>query len=287
MIFSPRRTLSASKVFPITHNQDGQLITHLPNTGLVTAGTIQGEGKLAGTSTLFIRLATCNLRCVWQTITGDISPCDTPYASFQIDNPITYTVAEIISILSHNLGIIHHIVISGGEPFLQAQELAELCKAIKTEFNVHLTIETNGTIMSAEVLQYIDLISVSPKLSSSNPTPEKLSVLNIESKGAFKLHSRTRINIEVLSQLIMFSVTNGKDIQFKFVVSSVEDEVEIKELLAELPKLHLSDILLMPLGGNSRQMDEVRKLTLEMVVRNGWRFSPRLHIDIFGSKEGV
>ncbi len=280
-------TLVEGGIFPITRDKDGVLLKNLPNTGLLLAGTIQGEGKLAGTSVLFIRLATCNLRCIWKTLSGELSPCDTPYASFQIDEPITLTVEEIVSTIRHNIGKINHVVISGGEPLLQASGLAALCKAIKTEFNLHITIETNGTIASDELFQFVDLLSVSPKLSSSNPTAEKLSKLNIEPKGAFNLHERTRINKSALAQIVTFSKVNSKDIQFKFVVSSADDELEIKELLADLPAVSAANVLIMPMGANTHQLDESRNLALEMVLRNGWRYSPRLHIDIFGSKQGV
>ncbi len=280
-------TLVEGGIFPITRDKNGELLKNLPNTGLQVAGTIQGEGKLAGTSVLFIRLATCNLRCIWKTLSGELSPCDTPYASFQIDEPITLTVDEIISTIGHNIGKINHIVISGGEPLLQAAALAALCNAIKSEFNLHITLETNGTIASDEVFQFVDLLSVSPKLSSSNPTSEKLAKLNIDPKGAFNLHERTRINKSALAQIISYSKVNGKDIQFKFVVASADDELEIKKLLADLPAISANDVLIMSMGANTHQLDESRNLALEMVLRNGWRYSPRLHIDIFGSKQGV
>lgn len=286
-LMQEKLTLAEGGIFPITYDKNGELLKSRPNTGLQIAGTIQGEGKLAGTASLFIRLASCNLRCVWQTISGELSPCDTPHASFQIDDPITMTVEEIILTIRYNIGNLNHIVISGGEPLLQAESLKVLCKEIKAQFKVHITIETNGTIFSDEVFRYVDLLSISPKLSGSNPTLEKLQRLNLESKGAFNVHARIRINKSTLGQMITLCHDYDKDIQFKFVVSSVEDETEIKMLLGDLPTFASSNVLIMPLGTNTHQLNESRNLALEMVLKNGWRYSPRLHIDIFGSKHGV
>ena len=57
-------------------------------TGFDFAGTIQGEGKLAGIPALFIRTAGCNLRCMWWLPDGSVSRCDTPYASFDTSGAV-------------------------------------------------------------------------------------------------------------------------------------------------------------------------------------------------------
>jgi 7-carboxy-7-deazaguanine synthase len=75
-------TLANEGVFPIVRDKDGQLLPQVPATGITVAGTIQGEGKLAGVPSLFIRFSSCNLRCIWQLPDGTYSKCDTPYASF-------------------------------------------------------------------------------------------------------------------------------------------------------------------------------------------------------------
>ncbi|MBP8848917.1 MAG: 7-carboxy-7-deazaguanine synthase QueE [Breznakibacter sp.] len=282
-----RLILSEEGIFPITRDKDGKLLKETPNTGMPYSGTIQGEGKLAGVASLFIRLAGCNLRCVWRSANGDISPCDTPHASFHIDHSTSVNITDILSVIGHNLGEIKHVVISGGEPMMQEPSLKELCVRLKSRFGVHITVETNGTIMSEGVLSTIDLVSVSPKLSNSNPTADKLITLGLESRGVFKMHEKTRLQVDQLRDIIAYSYLHGKDIQLKFVVASASDEAEIKAILGQLPTVEPADILIMPLGGNSALMHQAQAVALDMVIRNGWRFSPRLHIDIFGSKQGV
>ena len=47
------------------------------------------------------------------------------------------------------------------------------------------------------------------------------------------------------------------------------------------------DILLMPMGVSPRELDETTPLALEHCIREGWRFCDRLHIALFGNREGV
>lgn len=75
---------------------------------------------------------------------------------------------EIYQTILHNTQSIQHIVITGGEPLLQAKELKILCNKLKQNPHFHLTIETNATLFEPEVVQYIDLFSLSPKLKSSS-----------------------------------------------------------------------------------------------------------------------
>ncbi len=118
-------------VFPITRDEKGNLIKDLPNTGVEIAGTIQGEGKLAGTPSLFIRLASCNLRCIWQMEDGSLCRCDTSYASFHPEGMRSWSVDEIVSVVKNNLGNLKHVVVTGGEPVLQKSGLIALCKKLK------------------------------------------------------------------------------------------------------------------------------------------------------------
>ncbi|AKA73964.1 7-carboxy-7-deazaguanine synthase QueE [Saccharolobus solfataricus] len=112
--------------------------------------SIQGEGEVIGIPSNFIRLATCNLRCVW---------CDTKY-SWEIGTEMS--IDEIIAKLDKK---IKTTTITGGEPLLQ--NILPLAKELKS-IGHKIVVETNGTIKPSEELRkIIDIFSVSPKLSNS------------------------------------------------------------------------------------------------------------------------
>lgn len=280
--------LANEGVFPITVDRNGQPLADQPATGLGLSGTIQGEGKLAGTASLFIRFASCNLRCIWQLPNGKLSQCDTPYASFNTIRNIQTNVREVVDLVKQNLGNIRHIVITGGEPLVQKASLASLVELLKKETNAHLTLETNGTLFDAEVAKHIDLFSVSPKLANSNPNFHKLEALGLNPSGPLIFHAEKRVNLKVLQSLIDTANQPGKDIQFKFVVGRPEEDLEINNtFLKQLHGLKPADILLMPLGANREELCQTTKMVMEMAIRHGWRYAPRIHIELFGAKPGV
>jgi 7-carboxy-7-deazaguanine synthase len=114
--------------------------------------SVQGEGKLTGVPSFFVRLSGCNLRCKW---------CDTPYASWSPEGA-SHDVDAIVNAAKQTGS--RHVVITGGEPFIFKQ-LPALCGAMKSA-NMHITIETAGTVY-AQV--DCDLLSISPKLANSTP----------------------------------------------------------------------------------------------------------------------
>jgi 7-carboxy-7-deazaguanine synthase len=281
-------TLVSEGIFPIIVDKNGQPLPEKPKTGWAIAGTIQGEGKLAGVPSLFVRLAACNLRCIWRLPNGDISICDTAYASFHPHQPKEWPVDDIFLTIRHNAQNIRHVVISGGEPLLQHEALRDLCHRLKEELQMHITIETNATIYDDELARFVDLISLSPKLRNSEPDADKTKAANLNFGGTFLMHSQRRLNIGVIQQWIDASRKHNHDFQLKFVVSNALEELEIKDdFLSKLNNFAADDVMIMPLGGDNTALKTTTAMALEMAVRNGWRFSPRLHIELFGSKTGV
>ncbi|MCT4587062.1 MAG: 7-carboxy-7-deazaguanine synthase QueE [Carboxylicivirga sp.] len=280
--------LAKEAVFPVTKDRNGQLLDDRPKTGLQIPGTIQGEGKLAGVPSLFIRFSGCNLRCIWQMEDGTYSRCDTRYASFQPNETIELEVDKVVDWVRYNIGNTRHVVITGGEPLLQRRALADLCRKLKEQLNVHITIESNGSMFDNEVATWVDLFSISPKLSNSVPSPEKLAVFGLKENIVFKKHKQTRYNIEALQAYVNLANSSDKELQLKFVVGRKDDYKEIlTDFVSQLNDCKASDILLMPLGATKVEISRSSPMVLDMAIANGWRFSPRVHIELFGSKSGV
>ena len=221
--------------------------------------SIQGEGLLTGVPSIFIRTSGCNLRCDW---------CDTPYASWKPEGP-EMSIEEILKKISG--WDCNHIVLTGGEPMI-ASDLPELAEALKNQ-GKHITIETAGTIPPNGIP--CDLASISPKLSNSTPPASR------DPAWAQK-HEATRLQPEVISEWI-----RKYPFQLKFVVSSENDLAEIKDLLSRLPPVPLHQILLMPEGTDVKILTARTPWLVEICKREGFRFCPRLHIDLFGHKRGT
>ncbi|MDR2928255.1 MAG: 7-carboxy-7-deazaguanine synthase QueE [Cytophagaceae bacterium] len=263
--------LSHEGIFPVTKDADGSMLSCPPATGLNCAGTIQGEGKLAGIPSLFVRLAMCNMRCTWKLPNDKLCCCDTNYAASQTH----LCVDEAVEIISNNLGRVRHVVVTGGEPLLQKDALADFVRRLKSETGVHITLETNGTIFDSNAVRNIDLFSLSPKLKNS-------------ASDALNNDWIRRVNINVIQSFIDTARNTGKDIQLKFVVAQAEEEAEIKEqFLDKLCNLDVSDVLVMPLGATNDDLQMTSRTAFAIAVKNGWRYSPRLHINLFGNETGV
>ena len=221
--------------------------------------SIQGEGLLAGVPSIFIRTSGCNLRCDW---------CDTPYASWKPEVP-EMSVQEILEKIS--AWNCDHVVLTGGEPMI-APDLPELATVLKKQ-KKHITIETAGTILSNGIP--CDLASISPKLSNSTPSPER-------DPAWAKKHEATRLQPEVISEWIRKYPS-----QLKFVVSSENDLAEIKDLLSRLPPVPLHQILLMPEGIDVKTLATRSPWLVDICKREGFRFCPRLQIELFGHTRGT
>lgn len=221
--------------------------------------SIQGEGKLAGVPSVFVRSAGCNLRCVW---------CDTPYASWEPQGQ-EMTVERIVEEVKA-FGA-RHVVLTGGEPMIMP-EIAALCDAL-CDGGYHITLETAGTVYRPV---RINLASVSPKLSNSTPWERQ--------EGRFaKAHERQRLNLEVIQRFI----DNSPDFQLKFVVTSDNDLPEIEAILDGLSGWTPSDVLLMPEGIDQATLNSRAGWIAEVCKRTGYRFCPRLHVALYGNKRGT
>ncbi len=220
--------------------------------------SIQGEGILSGVPSVFIRTNGCNLRCVW---------CDTPYTSWTPEGREVALDDICAYVEEHTRG---HVVFTGGEPLI-APEAAELTRRLR-DLHQHITIETAGTV-APEGLE-CDLMSISPKLANSTPHERE--------GGRFAAqHERMRTNLDALKRL-----TSEFEYQLKFVVAAQEDLGEIRALAAAL-RAPAHRVLLMPEGTSPEALRESAAWVGEICKREGFRFCPRLHIELYGNRRGV
>ena len=108
--------------------------------------SFQGEGPYIGTPATFLRLYGCNLNCQW---------CDTDISTYEMLS--VDDVAEIL-ITQMEFNNINLLVITGGEPTLQMEEIKRLIKELPDDIKIQL--ETNGSIF--EYLPEIEYV-ISPK----------------------------------------------------------------------------------------------------------------------------
>jgi 7-carboxy-7-deazaguanine synthase len=221
--------------------------------------SIQGEGLLAGVPYVFVRTSGCNLRCHW---------CDTPYASWKPEGPEMSVEQILLKVEEWNCS---HVVLTGGEPMI-APDLPTLAAGLK-KAGKHITIETAATVTPGGIV--CDLASLSPKLSNSTPPPEK------DSAWA-KKHEATRLQPAVIAEWIQ-----KYDFQLKFVVATEKDLAEIKNLLSRLPPVPFHQILLMPEGIDAKTLASRAAWLVEVCKREGFRFCPRLQIELFGHTRGT
>jgi 7-carboxy-7-deazaguanine synthase len=160
-----------------------------------------------------------------------------------------------------------HAVLTGGEPLLF--EPIDLLASKLANSGFRITIETAGTIFRDLPC---DLMSISPKLQNSIPLGTDWQTK----------HDRLRINLDALTKLI-----DAYPVQLKFVIMQPSDVIEIEQLLSSLPRVEPERVLLMPEGRDSAQIWARARELVPLCLDRGWRFTPRLQIDLFGDTRGT
>jgi len=224
--------------------------------------SLQGEGKLSGIPSVFVRTSGCNLRCWF---------CDSYHTSWE-PTGAWLSIDDIVDeIRSYEQA--DHVVFTGGEPMIHEESVALLDEL--ADYGYHTTVETNGTIHRDAA---IDLASISPKLASSTPTAER------DPKGDGEWadrHDQRRIDMDALSALV-----DSYDSQLKFVVTGRDDMAEIGSLIERVREATSAtvpdeDVLLMPEGMTREELDAKRNNIAELAMEYGYRYTPRLHVDLW------
>lgn len=236
--------------------------------------SLQGEGASMGMPSVFVRLSGCNLQCFW---------CDTEYTwnwegtSYEHarDRPghpskfnrsalqIRLTVGEVADTVQKFPCT--NVVFTGGEPMLQQAALTAIASTLKSrDPGYDFEVETNGTVMPDSALEkLVSRFSVSPKLSNAG------------------LPAVSRLPAEALSAYV-----RNPGATFKFVCSATGDAREIAAFAAEF-QVAGNRILVMPEARDRETLEHRRREVFELCVTNGWRFSDRLHVAVYGDRRGV
>lgn len=223
--------------------------------------SIQGEGPRTGRQALFVRLAGCNLACVW---------CDTQYAwnwdTFdRRSESRRVTVAELVDdVLAHTDCDVSLVVVTGGEPMLQQEGLSLFLRQLRAARpDVCCQVETNGTMpVLAEMAGLIDQFVVSPKLRHAG------------GPRAARIRMRALLTYAALPESA-----------FKFVVSSSSDLTEIEEIRREL-SLEAARVWLMPLAASVGELLETAPRVAELALVTGYNLSDRFQLLSWGQARG-
>jgi len=210
--------------------------------------SVQGEGVNLGKPAVFVRLASCNLRCAW---------CDTKYA---LDNGVEISVREVIDEITKYR--VRHLVVTGGEPLLQQRPLINLLEELKS-LGFFVEVETNGTVEpNPKLVELVDQFNISPKLS------------NAELGGV------------VEARAVFHALARDCKSYFKFVVNSPLDLIEVDEYVVE-HEIPNNKVLLMPQSTTPEEQIAKLPFIIDHAKKRGYRVTPRLQILAYGATRGV
>ncbi|MBS4235366.1 7-carboxy-7-deazaguanine synthase QueE [Campylobacter vulpis] len=239
--------------------------------------SIQGEGKFAGNLAVFVRFSGCNFNCVGFNVKKqkegkELVGCDTLRAVFTKEYQNTYSKFNAKELFLRVLTLAKDfkpiVVITGGEPLIHHKKpefLRFITLLLEANFEVHF--ETNASIkidFKKYPLYKKCIFALGIKLSNSGVSKEKR--LNYKALKAFKKKAKKSFYKFVLEE--------------KFLNKAEE---EIEEILSVVK----NEVYCMPLGENETKLKKNALALVNFCLKNGYNYTDRMHIRLWGDKEGV
>lgn len=226
--------------------------------------TVQGEGKSAGKACAFLRLANCNLHCIW---------CDTPHTWNWVDTPFEHPDKYVRSQEVHKMTDIEvlekleaigvkFLVVSGGEPFMQQKQLLPLFHLLKLR-GWWIEVETNGTLVPIDsFIMNVDQVNCSPKLANNKADALKRRIVP---RALTALAREPKVN-------------------FKFVIETEDDLAGVLDLC---DTYKFREVRLMPECRTKQELLKKERWLDQICRENGFIYCTRLSILMSGTKRGV